>query len=165
MEGASGLELGMNPKAVLILIKSINAYMQQNKQNETSRVKCSLTDLLSERSIPLEILIVRSYCTLTGVFRSRKVSGSRHGRISPAPKGTVTVRGRGIERRHTQCPSNLLDAVPSESDGIRGVSIDFAQMGCVRLRNTKQSLMLDPVMIRPVTCMQGHSALCRSSSK
>lgn len=133
--------------------------MQQNEKNEMSRVKCNVTDLLSDRSIPLETMIVRSYCTLTGVFRSRKVSGSRHGRISPEPKGTVTIRGRGIESCHTQCPSSLLEAVPSEGDGIRGVSIDFAQMGCVWLRNTKQSLMLDPVMIRPVTCVC--SALCR----
>lgn len=98
------------------------------------------------------MLIVRSYWTLTRVFRSRKVSGRRHERISPAPVGTVAVRGSGIDKGQTQWPTSLLDVVPCDGDGSRGVSIDFAHMGTEMFRKTKESCILDPVIMRPVTC-------------
>jgi hypothetical protein len=56
-----------------------------------------------------------------------------------------------MESGHTQCPMSLLDEAPSEGEGKRGVTIDFAQIGCVRLRKMKQSSICEPVMIRPVT--------------
>ena len=63
------------------------------------------------------------------MLRSRKVSGRRQERMSPDPEGTVTVRGNGIDRGQTQWPTSLLDVVPWDVDGMRGVSMDFAHMG------------------------------------
>jgi len=107
--------------------------------------------LLSALSIPREMTIVRSYWTLTRVWRSKKVSGSRKQRISPDPAETEAVLASAIESGQTQCPSNLLLDAPSEGEGTRGASGDFDQMGWTWFRKTKESSMLEPVMIRPVT--------------
>lgn len=87
--------------------------------------------LLSALSFPLEMTIVKSYWTLTRVWRSKNVSGSRKERISPDPPGTEAVLASAIESGQTQCPSSLLLDAPSEGEGTRGVSRDFDQMGWI----------------------------------
>lgn len=64
----------------------------------------------------------------------------------------MAVRGMGIDNGHSQCPRSLLLDAPSEGEGIRGNSGDFDQIGCTWLRNTTESSIFEPVMIRPVTC-------------
>lgn len=95
--------------------------------------------------------IVRSYWTLTRVWRSKNVSGSRKERISPDPPGAKAVLASAIESGQTQCPSSLLLDAPSEGEGTRGASGDFDQMGWIWFRKTKESPTFEPVMIRPVT--------------
>lgn len=56
-----------------------------------------------------------------------------------------------MDKGHKQCPRSLELDAPSEGEGTLGVSGDFDQMGSVWLRNTKESSMLAPVMMRPVT--------------
>jgi hypothetical protein len=85
--------------------------------------------LLSALSFPRETTIVRSYWTLTLVWRSKKVSGSRKECMFPDPAGTVAVLASAIDSGQTQCPSSLLLDAPSEGEGIRGASGDFDQMG------------------------------------
>ena len=87
----------------------------------------------------------------TLVCFSKNVSGRRNERVFPAPVGASTVLGMGIDRGQAQCPSNLLLRVPSDGDGTRGLSGDLAQIGCVCVRKAKESSILEPVMIRPVT--------------
>lgn len=56
-----------------------------------------------------------------------------------------------MDKGHKQCPRSLELEAPSEDEGNLGVSGDFDQMGSVWLRNTKESSMFAPVMMRPVT--------------
>jgi hypothetical protein len=107
--------------------------------------------------------IVRSYWTLTRVWRSKNVSGSRKERISPDPPGAEAVLASAIESGQTQCPSSLLLDAPSEGEGTRGASGDFDQMGWIWFRKTKESPMFEPVMIRPVT--YGHLMKFASKEK
>jgi len=142
-EGGSGLILGTYPNAVLIL-RQCQDKVRKFMWNKTAY-------LLSARSFPRETLIMRSYWILTLVCLSKNVSGRRNERVSPAPVGALAVLEIGIDRGQTQCPSNLSPRAPSERDGSRGLSGDLDQMGCVWFRKTKESSILGPVMIRPVT--------------
>ena len=144
-ERESGLVLGTYPNAVLMLEKPCPSQSKARLGNSC------WTNQLSARSFPRETLIVRSYWTLTLVCLSKNVSGRRKERVFPAPVGASTVLGMGIDRGQTQWPSNLSLRATSEGDGRRGRSGDLAHMGCVWFRKAKESSILGPVRIRPVT--------------
>lgn len=55
-----------------------------------------------------------------------------------------------MDSGQTQLPSNLAPAVPSEEEGSRGAPGAFDQIGTLCSKNTKESLVEDPVITRPV---------------
>ncbi len=105
-----------------------------------------MTYWLSERILLRDIVIIRSYCTVAGVWRSRKVSGKR--KVFGSRTVKETDRGRTIEKGNVCRPQSLLFSDAGEGERLLPV---FAQTGMVTFRKEQTSSIPAPVMTRPVT--------------
>ncbi len=73
-----------------------------------------MTYWLSERILLRDIVIIRSYCTVAGVWRSRKVSGKR--KVFGSRTVKETDRGRTIEKGNVCRPQSLLFSDAGEGE-------------------------------------------------